>query len=573
MMKKYFLLSILILPSILFGQVNFDGLTELQKSDYKQRADFVQECLFNKEFLKRDYKIQCEMNFHHYNSSAWRKNYSKSKALKKKKIKIAEFNALHPGMTKTLFKDYKKVAQMMNRFDLIGVTELIPLVSNDFRNNQEVVNFMNGTPELIKEINQELSKLRRQQRSRYSVVRNRRILLLGKQLKQLKADLKKVPSLYRHPGYIKILKELRKLKGGKEWALILSPRGEAAPTSPTVELVGYYYRSSIVKPKVNDHCRGVRKYGSASPFACIVEMSKEDLGDEDKSHVFSRRPFMAEFISGNFPFVLLTSHVLFDSPSDENIMSRMMNSAFGVSTYEDLGIGINKENYARFAEVKVTLDFINRYTKKNPRKDIIFMGDFNLESENQFWPEVMKAWRGSKLYIDEKTSTNQARFHGSGEPTNGVSSNYDHFIFDPNKTKECVNKSKKIQGGAFNFQKGRFSSYINRMYKVRLEEKDGVEYLKNLKKYDHVFEKFVAPYAAKNSKKILTIGRLTHTLSNPKHRLTSRGIIPSIREMDFYADKFQERVMDSQLSDDTYYYFYEQLVSDHLPIYMSCSNQ
>lgn len=565
--------SVLYSFSSVFGQVDDSNLSDTQKLDLKQRQEFARECQYNKEFLKREYNIQCELNYHHYNSSSYREVYNKRKALHKKTIKISEFNALHPGMSKTLFKDYKKIAQMMNRFDLIGVTELIPLVSDDFKNNQAVVNFVAETPSKIRKIKKEISTNKKLQAARFSSVRKRRILLLEKQLKQLKKDLAKAKDLYREPGYVRILNELRKLKKGKDWALIISPRGEAAPTSSTVELVGYYYRSSIIKPKNNDHCKGVRKFGNATPFACIVDMTEKDLGDEDKSHVFSRRPFMAEFISGNFPFVVLTSHVIFDSPQDESLMTRIMDSAFGVTSYEDLGVGINKANYARFAEVKVTLDFIKRYTQKNKRKDVIFMGDLNLEMDNKFWPKVMKAWPKAKLFIDEKTSTNQARFHADGSPTNGVSSNYDHFIFDPIKTKECVNKSKEIIGGAFNFQKGHFKSYIDRIYKVRYENKERGQYLQNTRQYEKVYDKFIVPFDSATSKRVLTIGNVTHTLKNPKHRIISRGIIPSIKEMDFYAEKFQERVMDSQFSDDTYYYFYEQLISDHLAIHMSCSNQ
>ena len=147
----------------------------------------------------------------------------------------------------------------------------------------------------------------------------------------VKKDLKKASSLYRAPGYLRILTELQKLRGGKDWALIIAPRGEAAPTSPTVELVGYYYRSNIVKPKENSYCKNTRKHGKATPLACIVNMGKEDLG-EDKSHVFSRRPFLAEFISGRFSFVLLTSHVIFDSPKDPQLMHEIVNSAFGVNS-------------------------------------------------------------------------------------------------------------------------------------------------------------------------------------------------------------------------------------------------
>ena len=475
-------------------------------------------------------------------------------------------------MSKALFKDYKKIAQLINQFDVVGVTELIPLVANDFDNNLAVVEFIKKTPDEIKELNADVKRLKKEQSKKYSVVRDRQIILSKKKIAQLKRDLKKAASLYRQPGYLKILTELQKLKSGNEWALIIAPRGEAAETSPTVELVGYYYRASVVKPKENDYCKDTRKFGRATPLACIVNMSEADLG-EDKSHVFSRRPFLAEFISGRFSFVLLTSHIIFDSPSDESLMQKIVSSAFGVNSYEELGIGVQKGNYARFSEVKVTLDFIQRFFNKNKNKDIIYMGDFNLESENQFWPEVLSAWEGSQLYVTEKTSTNQARYNADGEPTNGVTSNYDHFIFNPKITKECINRKGTITGGAFDFQTGTFGKMIDKVYKIREESLVAQsEYQLNQEKSDSVYQKYVAPYLRANSEKYLTIGKVTHTYQN-KHKIISKGIIQSTNEMEFFAKYFQERVMDSQLNDSSYYYFYEQLMSDHLPIYMECNNQ
>jgi hypothetical protein len=540
-MNKLILFAfIFTFPQVVLAKRVRQDLSARDKADLSKRAEFARECEYNRELLKPNYNIQCEFNYHHYNSSAYRQRYSKQKALRNKKIKIAEFNALHPGMSKTQFKDYKKVAEIINKFDVVGVTELIPLVANDFKNNLAVVDFLKETPDEIKELNLSLRKLKEAQAKRHSVLRARQIILIRKKKLQLRSDLKKASSIYRAPGYLKILTELRKLKDGKDWALIIAPRGEAAATSTTTELVGYYYRSSIVKPKTNTYCRAIRKYGSASPLACIIEMSESDLG-EDKSHVFSRRPFLAEFISGRFSFVLVTSHVIFDSPKDENLMYRIIKSAFGVNSYQDLGVGVQKGNYARFSEVKVTLDFIQKLANKKKRKDIIFMGDFNLESDNKFWPQVLKSWRGSKLYITEKTSTNQARYHSDGVPTNAVSSNYDHFIFNPKVTKECVSQKGKITGGAYNFQKNDFQKSIDRIYKVRNKnESSRGEYSVNQLKYDHVFEQFLAPYLNPKSNELLTIGKVVHSHAG-KHRMISKGIVPAKKRNRFLCEFFSRK--------------------------------
>ncbi len=55
-------------------------------------------------------------------------------------------------MSNTRYKDYRKVAQIINEFDVVGVTELLPLISDDLRNNEDVVEFIKETPAAIKQM-------------------------------------------------------------------------------------------------------------------------------------------------------------------------------------------------------------------------------------------------------------------------------------------------------------------------------------------------------------------------------------------------------------------------------------
>lgn len=576
----FLLVFLFIFSTNLFAQNEELDLYDASKAELNslKRIELHQECLNNKKLLKKKYNIHCEKNYHHYNSSAYTRKYRKDNILNSDKVRIAEFNALHPGMSKTRYKDYKKIAQMLNRFDVVGVTELIPLMASDLMNNEKVVNFLNQTPREIRKIKKDILELKRKQRYRASAIRARKIKLLELKYHQLTTDAKKAKKLYREPGYLKILTELHKLKNGKDWALILSPRGEGADTSYTHELVGYYYRSSIVKPKDNDYCRQIRKDGRARPLACIVNMDAKDLG-EDKEHVFSRRPFLAEFISGRFSFILLTSHVIFDSPEDEQLKEQIITSSLGRDAYNDFGTrsGLTAKNWARFAEVKVTLEFIQRYLDKYKRDDLIFMGDFNLEAKNPYWEKVLTSWPGSKIYIHEKTSTTTARYvkdAGDIIPTFGLTSNYDHFIFDPKRTKECTQEDGSVDAGAFNFLEGRFASYLNRIYKVRIDG-DGPRYHTDELKYQKLFDRHVEPYL-NGQKQFLTIGKKHVSFVDAKgrkHKMTSRGVINDEKELTFHTDNFVRRVMDSQLDDKTYYSFYEQVISDHLPIYLNCSNR
>lgn len=577
---------ILLLLTSLTNSLAYEFSKERPKKDFffekKGRGDFLQECRNNKKFVDFSYKVRCGINYHHYNSRGYKKFYDRTKALEKGDIKISEFNVLHPGMSKTRFKDYKKLAQIMKNFDIIGVTELIPLMGDDYFENQKLIDFINTTPSIIGSLKDRIKALKRsiQDSKRGIKLKRRNLILTERKLQQIQEDLRDAKSLYRRPGYLKILDQLHKMHQGDDWALILSPMGEGSKSTPTKELVGYYYKSSLIKPKVNKYCKHNPYKGRMTAFACIINLDENDMG-EDKASAFARRPFLAEFISGHFSFSLLTSHILFDSPKDEATMKFIMQKSFGVDSYLNLGTGLNKHNYARFAEVKMTLDFIQKNLKgKGHQKDIIYMGDLNLRSSNKFWPNVLSSWPEAYLFINQKTSLTKSRYTKRTLPTFGKANNYDHFIFDPIMTDECVSQSSLSHwpelsgGGVYDFVGGKLKSYINRIYKIRYETREkkteAHQYRINKSKYQKALKRFVFPKTSgaapifKIAKKNITYG---------KHQLTSRGIVEDKKAINEYAVYFKKRVLDSQLYDQTYYSYFKQIISDHYPIYMSCSTR
>ncbi len=64
--------------------------------DHDVRNNYRKECLQIADFIKEDYNVQCHYNYHHFNSSAYRKIYDREAAIRSGKAKIAGFNALHP---------------------------------------------------------------------------------------------------------------------------------------------------------------------------------------------------------------------------------------------------------------------------------------------------------------------------------------------------------------------------------------------------------------------------------------------------------------------------------------------
>lgn len=533
------------------------AIAEYGPGETETRNDYRKECLEISDFIKSSYNVQCRYNYHHFNSSAYREIYNRNNAIRNGKVRIAGFNVLHPGMSKTRYKDYGKIAQIIDKFDVVGATELLPLVSDDLRNNKKVVKFLKRAPKKIQNL-----------RERIKNESNAKDLkVLAARLQSLEEDFKRAKDLYRMPGYLKILHALHQLDGGKQWALILSPRGEAANKTDVQELTGFYYRASVVKPKVNQYCRDIRTDGKGYPIACIPSMGRKMLG-ENKKDMFSRRPFMAEFISGKFSFAMLASHVVFSSPDETAKMRSILQKSFGVDRYEELGTGANAANYARFAEVKVTLDFMRELRERFNQEDIILVGDLNLESSNPFWDRVLPAYPGAKLFVTEKTTVSERRYEADGTPTMGFSSDYDHFIFDPEVTNECKNSNGQVEAKVYNFYEGIVAGAIKRSYKARKERTYAGRYVMDRAKYSRIERVHLGPYKD---------GSLSYeTIGNKKVKVGRRnirvqGIVRDHKKTAKYIDGFYERVLDSQAFEDSYYRYFSELVSDHHPIYMDCS--
>jgi hypothetical protein len=541
----------------------------------KDARDFTLECKeVSKYSVKGKYQVDCSQDFHHFNSETSKSiiDLTSSKLVEapKESIKIAEFNVLHPGMAKTRFKDYKKIASLINKWDVIGMTELLPLVANDLLQNTSLVKYIEvyapGKIKLYEAMSKDLNiKLGKTTRERRIKSLNKKLNIAKKMVAFYKAEIIKAKKNYREPGYLKILNELHKLRGGKNWSLVLSPRGEAAKASDTHELVGYYYRSNLVKPIRNQYCKDVKK-GKLFPFACIAQMGKKMLR-KDKSDIFSRRPFMASFKAKSFSFTLLTSHVIYTSPKEEKLIQSILGKSFGVKHWRELSTGINGGNYARFAEVKVTLDFINALRKKYKEKDIIYMGDLNLNYKNKFWPKVLKSVPGFDLFIESKTSLSKSRFHSNGEETQGLSNDFDHFLFDPSYTNECLNSQGQANTLVENFFKGSVGRYVKRYYQVRTERVSSTSYLYNQAKFDRLIKQFVTPYK-NGTKTFLKIGNKKITSSGKAFSV--KGLVTDKKELNFYADFFEARILKSQLKDKSYYTFYADILSDHMPIVLEC---
>jgi len=514
-------------------------------NDRSKNVKYRKQCLGIQKFLvKGKYAVSCNYNYHHYNSGAAKTYYRKTTARKAGNVAIAGFNVLHPG-NKTRYKDYKYVAKIVNQWDVVAAVELLAILSNDLTNNNAVESLLKSGPKKVKALQAKIAKT--------TAAKSKK--KLQDQLAKLKKDLKEAPSLYRAPGYLKLLNELRKLD--PSWALLLSPRGEAAEETHVQELAGFYYRAKKVKPDANPYCEIIRVKGHGTPYGCIPNFSyNKKFMRKTLKKVFSRRPFLASFVSGNFDFALLASHIISKSPSDPDKMADILRPTFKVYDYKDLGVGINSTNYARFAEVRAILMFMKTFQSKFTEQDIMLVGDLNIESSNKFVSTLLSGYPSWSFLVDDPTSMSTTKFVKGNVPTNGFASNFDHFVLNRNVTDECKNKSGDYDPKVFNFYKGSIASAVNRKYRVRSKSKSGGIYPISYSKMEKV-DKAVETYRKKAYK--------LKTIKNGK-------IVADTKNVDKHAEEFREGVYLSQQYDKTYYLMYLKLLSDHMPIYMNCRN-
>lgn len=476
---------------------------------------------------------------------------------------------MHPGTSKALFKDYSLVAKIMNQYDVVSTLEVLGVVGHDKVNNDAVVALLRSSPKIIEDLKNAKAK----------TTDSAKLKLLDEQIKKLSTDTQTAYNLYRPPGYFKLLTALKKLD--PSWSLILSPRGDSALQGSVEEMVGFFFRANNVSPVVNPHCDEFKDENAGTPVACIINLSSNFM-EKDYTHNFARRPFMASFRSGSMKFSLVSSHVVFNFSGDENGAKKLMKDVFGVETPSALGGGINLSNFARFAETKMTLEFMNRFRNKYNDKNIMYVADTNLTANNSFWNEVLKSFTGGSLLINEPTTISPVRYSGDGKETFGVASSYDHFVLDKTVFSNCNN------GEVYNYYKNDIDSLIQKIYGVgpRSSQNLGLR----LKRFgDFADDGTLAdgdippednPLPAKLDYPISADGkykmdRLVSEYSTEIHSLLT--VKRNSVELDDFQveeriDGFKRRVFTNQLTNAFYYRPYQEILSDHFPVSITCKS-
>ncbi len=451
----------------------------------------------------------------------------------KRWVEVAAFNVFQPGSNQAPFKDYELVAKIMNQYDIIAANELLPTVGSDLDHNERVLRFIETAPKVIKNLQKRLA--------------NGFSSSLQERLERFQKDLAFAPTLYRAPGYLDILDELRKID--PSWSLLLAPSGESSEDSNVQEFVGFYYRGRVVKPILNEHCQKFKKKRDGPAFACYPQLTKAWLGKSVRQ-VFNRRPYLGSFVSGSFDFTLVTSHVVFRGPESDEDVAVVLRPSFGVDHYDEMGVGATKATFARLAEMKIIAEIMERLRSESDEKDVIFLGDTNLEASNGQWQKILDAFPGGRLFVDTPTTVSQPLILSNGQYTYGMASDYDHVIMDLKETNECDKGNGSLDAKVTNFVTEPLRDLVDRRYIYRFEDTLQVDPSRELVRET-------------------LISRLREKLTKRKTIKRNR-VVPDDTDLESNVADFDERVFLSQVIEDTYYKVYKEIISDHFPIYFAC---
>jgi hypothetical protein len=569
--------SFLIIATLVFSSVLLADATVLKspENDAVKIAEYRQRCaVINTLLVKNSFKLGCFSNYNHYGPTS-------SQIRPTSTFKIANYNLLHPGTSKALFKDYALVAKIMNQYDVVSGLEMLATVGHDEANNRAVLDFIRSSPAALEKLRQ--AKAKSNNPAKIQEIDNNIIKLTN--------DTRAAYDLYRAPGYFKILLELKKID--PSWALILSPRGDSAIEGSVEELAGFYYRANTVSPAINPHCKEYAGEDAGVPYACFITLTKDFMG-KDFFQYFSRRPFMATFKANNTTFTLVTSHVVFTYSGDEAAQKDLIQEVFNTDDIKKLGPGITLANYARFAEVKSTLEFMNRFRNRYNDNKIIYQSDTNLVSSSPFWSEVLKSFPGAELLIKNPTTLSPTRYMAGGKETNGEANDYDHFILDKNEFNTCDN------GSVYNYYKESIYKDIESRYVIRKETVGlKAQYfepqvdLENLIGYQNAttfagnenqpgldgdippnddptpikLEYELTPAGqSKMDKSVSIFGKQLKAMNTVKNG----EVVPDDFQINERIEGMNRRVFLRQLTNPYYYRFMQEVLSDHFPVVLTC---
>lgn len=555
------------------------GFTDDSRFADKQTCELAQKYL-------TDLAITCDDKYHHYlsNQTTPSKNTSR--------LQIASWNLFNLGFYKQRFKNIALLAELADRqgWDVIAATEIFPLDS-------KLVN-SNSWPGAI----QLLQELRKLDPSWSLIISPYGLGSEGSSTVELggvyyKSSRLRAVSTESCDALACIIKLPTHLYPGLSDEML----GELVSREPFIasfqtldnkfdfSLMPFHARFRQTKvSKVMDSIIGVKRNSDGNiTFERGMFFDIDDVLGKERADVFRKK---------------LTSEA----------------GSHGQQTEARDSI---KELLSRYAELSAIGRFIHNIKSNQKEQDIIWAGDFNLEYNlRRFndWDIVLlkNELKGAKVLVDELTSLSDKE---------RLASNYDHFILNPQDTAEC----KENSAAAVDFMNPGVLPSLKK-YLVFLNDPTGFFEKKFFKQKERLYSPSdllkLAQSSPESFERLSEEQRLGLTLqkakeilaSNPNEQKSQRLALEKVlmtnlqRRFDSvvkkyksvknqqlrteqfvaeYAQKldpqaedyekslldFQRRVFDSQwqldatTAKDIRYQVYRELVSDHLPISISCT--
>ncbi len=470
---------------------------KIVKTEFLSLAEYrgpIDDCLNINLLYSHEKNIlsECTKNYLHFFPSQELRNRN-NPARPNDQISLGSFNMFHLGDNLSSLKNFSLVAEIVYQCDVVAAQEFMPLPNDDANLNTKIADH---------------------------------IKRLGPA-----AKIPFEPWSVRTPGYLSVLIELQKLDSS--WSLIMqaSPAGEGS----TGEMAGYFYRSARVQlaewkycPAENNINLNTNVVGKS--LGCVVQIPKA------QQKLISRTAFAAHFISSDFTFVALTSHIRYrpvDTVPELKAQQKTLCSLY----VDPKNCKFAKEDVGRYYEVYTVSEQIKSIQQKSKIKNVIFMGDFNLEinpATNEFWRAALKHSVGL-MPFQKGLSTLSTK-------SKKLVSNYDHFLFNPQITKTCDLNS------------------INTMdYTSDKLNDDAVA--------SHV-KKYLQPDVQKN----WVTDVLQQQQSLLRFENKDGGNLVALNEKD-KIDLATAPTAAAERMKENDFAVYLELISDHLPIYMNCKTK
>lgn len=235
-----------------------------------------------------------------------------------------------------------------------------------------------------------------------------------------------------------------------------------------------------------------------------------------------------------------------------NFVEAIFDSGLYAEVKKRYDIWTSPEKMARFYEVSLVLDEMEKIAKIEKDVDVLLGGDLNLEDSDDpyFWDFFTKNFRYSTVAIGSPTSISKR---------SGLSKAYDHFMYDhEGSLEEC----KPIEASVLDFvnEKSHWDGYEK--YFVKSEAQ-----IKRLSKVE--FDRLSSLSFISNKGEPVTADKI-----NVRSGFTSCWDGETYKDQslaDVWRSNFECRTLNQFLNGPEPYRLFTDLISDHLPIGMKCS--